>query len=91
MKKVIKKIANIMKLIFGYLIMITLFVGGFTFFGYLVALIVGGDVAAIICEVIYKHIFPVLIYTASVSVLLGLVAMYLSGETALTSSKKKKD
>ncbi len=90
MKNVIKKIANVLKLVFGYLIMITVFAGGLTFFGYLAALIIGGDVAAIICEVIYKQIFPVLIYIASGSVLLGLVAMYLAGETSLTPSKKKK-
>ncbi len=90
MKNMIKKIANILKLVFGYLIMITLFTGGLTFFGFVAALIIGGDVAAVICEVIYKKIFPVLIYIASGSVLLGLVSMYLSGETALTSSKKKK-
>ena len=90
MKNIIKKIANILKLVFGYLIMITLFTGGLTFFGFVAALIIGGDVAAVICEVIYKKIFPVLIYIASSSVLLGLVSMYLSGETALTSSKKKK-
>ena len=78
-------------MVFGYSIMTTLFAGGLTFFGFVVALIIGGDAATVICEVIYKHIFPIIIYIASATVLLGLVAMYLSGETALAPDKKKKN
>ena len=59
MKNTVKKIAEKMKLVFGYSIMITLFVGGITFFGYLAALVIGGDTAARICDVIYiGHILP---------------------------------
>lgn len=90
MKNTLKKISNAMKTVFGYGIMITLFAGGFTFFGYMAALIIGGDTAALICAVIYEKIIPVLIYTSTIMVLLGLVAMYLSGEQALTSAKKVK-
>ena len=89
MKEFCKKLSNILKTIFGYGIMAVLFAGGLTFFGYLAALIIGGDAAAAICTVIYKNIIPVIIYAAVVLVLLGLVAMYLNGEMALTSSKKK--
>ena len=90
MKETMKKIANVCKLIFGYGIMITLFVGGLTFFGYVAALIIGGDVAATICTVIYKHIIPVMIYVSTVLVLFGLLCMYLAGEIALAPEKKKK-
>ena len=90
MKDKLKKVADFLKLIFGYGIMITLFVGGFTFFGYLVALIIGGDIATSICVFIYEKIVPVMIYITTSMVLLGLVTMYLSGETALTAEKKKK-
>ncbi len=85
-----KKISSALKTIFGYGIMISLFAGGATFFGYVAALIIGGDVAAQICDVIYNHIIPIIVYLASVMVLLGLVAMYLGGEMALTAEKKKK-
>ena len=88
MKEFFKKLSNILKTIFGYGVMIDLFAGGLTFFGYLAALIIGGDVATAICTVIYKDIFPVIIYSSVIMVLLGLVAMYLGGEVALTSSKK---
>ena len=69
--------------------MICLFAGGLTFFGYLAALIIGGDTAGLICNFIYKSIIPVIIYTSVIMVLLGLVAMYLNGEVALTPEKKK--
>ncbi len=90
MKETMKKISEILRLVFGYGIMITLFVGGLTFFGYLIALIIGGDTAANICTFIYKGIVPVMIKVTTSMVLLGLVVMYLSGEQALTASTGKK-
>ena len=87
---VCKKIAGVCKIIFGYGIMITLFAGGLTFLGYVVALIVGGDVAAAICNVIYKQIFPIIIYASTVLVMFGLLTMYLAGEKALTPTKREK-
>jgi len=89
MNETLKKLSDVCKMIFGYGIMITLFAGGFTFFGYLVALIVGGDLAAMICAVIYEQLIPIIIYTSTILVLFGLGTMYLAGEKALTSDKKK--
>lgn len=89
MKEFCKKASNVLKSIVGYGIMIALFTGGLTFFGYVAALFIGGDVAAAICSVIYDNIIPVIIYLAVIMVLLGLVAMYLAGEKALTPEKKQ--
>ncbi len=89
MKEFLKKVSDVLKTVFGYGIMICLFAGGLTFFGYIAALIIGGDTAAMICEVIYKTVIPYIIKTSTVLVLLGLLVMYLRGETALTPSKKK--
>ena len=89
MKKTIKYIADILKMAFGYGIMITIFLGGLTFFGYLAALIVGGDTAVAMCTFIYKQITPIIIYASTILVLLGLVVMYLSGEVALAPNKKR--
>ena len=88
MKEFLKKISAVLKTIFGYGIMICLFAGGLTFFGYVAALIIGGNTAAVICSVIYKQIIPVIVYVTSILVLLGLLAMYLNGEMALTAKKK---
>ena len=89
MKAIMKKTADILGIIFGYGIMICLLLSGCTFFGYLFALIAGGEIAAAICTFIYKGIFPIIIYASSLLVLVGLVKMYLSGETALTISAKR--
>ncbi|MBR2452672.1 MAG: hypothetical protein IKB32_01305 [Clostridia bacterium] len=89
MKAFFKKISTVLKTIFGYGIMLCLFAGGLTFLGYIAALIIGGNTAATICFVIYKKIIPIIVYTSSVLVLLGLLAMYLNGELALTAKKNK--
>ena len=89
MKEFCKKLSAVLKAVFGYGIMICLFAGGMTFFGYLAALIIGGETAAAICVFIYKTIIPMIVKTSTIMVLLGLVAMYLHGEMALTSDKKK--
>lgn len=88
MKEICKKIAAVLKTIFGYGIMICLFAGGLTFFGYLAALIIGGETATAICAFLYKTVIPVIIKISTYMVLLGLVAMYLNGENALTTGKK---
>lgn len=88
MKQFFKKISQVCKLIFGYGIMIVLFSGGLTFFGYLMALIIGGNIAAAICTWLYKTCIPVIIYASTILILFGLVSMYMAGEVALTPSKK---
>ncbi|MBQ2731068.1 MAG: hypothetical protein IJF24_03510 [Clostridia bacterium] len=88
MKQVCKKIAAVLKTIFGWGIFVSLFAGGLTFFGYLAAFFLGGETATAICVFIQKQIFPVIIYLSTVMVVLGLVAMYFDGEKALTSEKK---
>lgn len=89
MKKILNKLVAVLRTIFGYGILTSLFAGGLTFFGYVVALIVGGDLATTICRVIYKDVFPIIVYIATIMVLLGLLVMYLSGEQALTVHKKE--
>ena len=91
MKKILHKIADVLRIIFGYGILTGLFAGGLTFFGFVAALIIGGDTATLICRVIYKEILPIIVYGTTIMVLLGLLIMYLSGETALTVGKKKSD
>ena len=89
MKDFAKMTAAVLRPVFGYGILICLFAGGLTFLGYLAALLIGGETAAAICIFIYKTIIPTIIYASTTLVLLGLLIMYLSGETALTSNKKK--
>ena len=91
MKNVCKKIADVLSTIFGWGILVSLFAGGLTFFGYVAAICIGGGengLGAQICTFLYKDVFPILVYIATSCVLLGLLVMYLSGEQALTVSKK---
>lgn len=83
-----KKLASTLQLIFGYGILICLFAGGLTFFGYVFALIIGGETATAICIFIYETIFSIVIKTSTIMVLLGLIVMYLKGEVSLTMRKK---
>ena len=87
-KKMEKPVA-VMKTVFGWAIMLSLFVGGATMIGYVVAIILGGEPAAAITAFIKKYIIPGVTYTATVSVLFGLIIMYLSGQTALSAKKNK--
>lgn len=88
MKQTMKKISSVLKTVFGYGILAVLFVGGITFLGYVAALIIGGEPAAEICTFIYKSVIPIIVYGSTILVLLGLLAMYLGGEFALTAKKK---
>jgi len=89
MKNFCKKLSDILKTIFGWGIMIVLFAGGLTFFGYVIALCIGGSVGTAISVFLYKQVLTWVIYLSVILVLLGLVAMYLAGEVALTPEKKK--
>lgn len=90
-KKLIKKLEKpvaVGKIIFGYAIMISLFVGGAILFGFLIALCIGGDTAAAICAFIKTYMIPGVTYTSTIAVLFGIILMYLSGEVALSAKKK---
>ena len=90
MKNVFKKIADVIYWIYGYGIMLALFIGGLSFIGYVAALIIGGETATNICIFIYKTVYPWIVKGTSVVVLLGLLMMYLRGEKALAGRSKKK-
>ena len=89
MKEALRKISDVFRLIFGYGIMIVLFAGGLTFFGYVAALIIGGETATAVCTWIYKSFIPVIIYSSTALILFGLLTMYLAGEKALVPHGKK--
>lgn len=88
MKETRKRISDVCKLVFGYGIMIVLLAGGATFFGYMIALAIGGETATNICTWIYQSFIPVIIYSSTILILFGLFAMYLAGEKALTPGRK---
>ena len=90
MKKFRENTAKILSYVYAIGIAVSLFVGAITVFGYIVALIVGGDTATEMCSFIYQKIYPIIIYLSSVSILIGLVKMYFAGEKSLVPPKKNR-
>lgn len=89
MKKFFLKFAFVLRIIFGYGIMICLMVGGLTFFGYLFAIIIGEDTAAKICDIISKYINPILVLISTSMIVLGLISMYIAGDVKRRKVKKE--
>jgi hypothetical protein len=90
MKKFRETTAKILSYVYGIGIAVSLFAGALSVIGYVAALIIGGDTAGEICKFIYKDFYPVIIYMSSISILIGLVKMYVAGEKSLVPPKKKK-
>lgn len=88
-KPFFKKMISVMDAVFGWGIGIVLFAGGLTFFGFVAALIIGGDTGAEICKFLHKTVFTWIISAGSLLVLFGLLRIYLSGEHSLRLSEKK--
>lgn len=86
-KKLAKPVA-LLKKIFGWGIMISLFAGAMTILGYIFAFIAGGELATEVCLAIKSYAIPAVTYSSCSLVLFGLVIMYLSGEVALSVKKK---
>lgn len=86
-----KKISSVLLRLFAIGVLVTLFAGALSLVGYLVAFVIGGETATKLCTFIYKEYFPVVIQICSVSVLFGLIGMYLKKEKALTFSEEKEE
>lgn len=89
MKELIRKLCVGIDFVFGCGLMLSLAVGALSFLLYVAAIIAGGEAAAAICAFVYKGVYPVLIYCTSCLVLLGLLGMYLKGQTALSRKEQK--
>ena len=87
LKKLEKPVA-VLKKIFGWGIMISLFAGAMTIFGYIFAFIAGGNLATEVCLALKTYAIPAVTYTSTGMVMFGLLIMYLSGQTALSAKKK---
>ena len=87
MIKRLERPVAVLKKIFGWSVMLTLFVGGASFFAFILAIAVGGELAVSITAFIKQYIIPGVTYASTVTVLYGIIVMYLSGQTALSAKK----
>ena len=79
-KEICHKIAYVLEWIIGYSLFICLFVGGLGFFGFVVALCIGGDTATMICKWLYSNFYKYLTFISTATVLLCLLMLYLRGD-----------
>lgn len=91
MKKILTVLTKILDKIYSIGILVCLFGGGLTFFGFLAAFIIGGETATEICVYIQNQIFKWLIYGGNVIICLGLVNMYLKKQKSLTVSDENRE
>lgn len=85
-----EKILNILTKIWAMVSFVLLFTGGISVFGYIAAIIIGGETGAEIINFLYTKLFSTLIYVNSIFIIVGLIKMELAGEQSLTAGKKKK-
>lgn len=81
-----QKFTDALSAVFGYAVLAILFLGGLSFFAFLVAFFIGGDAAAAITAFISKKFYPILVMTSTVSLLFAMLIFYLRGDL---SAKKK--
>ena len=80
--------------LFGYLLWLILIAGGIAGIAFIVLNIIGGGEGSFVetaAAFIHKKYFPIVIRVSAVTILIGLVGMYLSGEKALSMDFDKKE
>lgn len=86
-----KKGSQILYQLFGWGAYISIFAGAACFFGFVIALIIGGGTGAALAVMIKGTFFPIIIKLTSFSVALGLIGMYFGKEQALSMTADKKE
>jgi len=84
-----KNLGDFLLRVFAVGILLSLFAGGLSFIGYLVALALGGETAEMLCVFIFKSYLPWVIKLTSIFTMCGLAGMYLTKRKALTANVKQ--
>ena len=85
------KIAKLCNVVFGYGMLIAMFVAFILFVGFVAAFFIGEDAAAALTTFLYKTLLPKTYVLAVIASFFGIVGMYLHGEKAMLMSKKPKN
>lgn len=81
-----KKISTTLLTLFAYGIVSCLFAGGLSLVGYLIALLIGGEIATNLCAWVFKTYLPWVIRLSAVFSGFGLLGMYTGKKQALTAA-----
>ncbi len=79
-----------MNKVYGMLLMTSLFAGFLPVIPFIVAIIIGGTSAEKICLFLYNQYYPWVIAATSISVIVGLIGMYVSKMITFDIKKKQK-
>lgn len=80
-----KKIFVVLKRIYGIMMSLAFWGGAIPLLPFVIAIFVGGDTGEAIALFLYNQYYPWVIALASLSVLVGLAAMYAGKEKALST------
>ena len=88
-----KKLYTIMNEIYAVMMFASFFAGFIPVIPFIIALIIGGEVGAAIYSFFFQKYFPLVIAIGSISIVVGLVAMYIgkNEDLSLKSMKKSKE
>lgn len=81
------KVIHALNRIFGITIVICLIVGFLTALGFCIALLVGGELSMILCNLIQLYVIPTLYVSGASTTFIGLLKMYLAGEKTFVMEK----
>ena len=88
-----EKIYNVLNRTYGICMMVSFFAGGLPIIPFIIAVIIGGQTGEAIATFLYKSYYPWVIVLASVSIVIGVVAMYVKKQhdfSLKSLSKKEK-
>ena len=86
-----KKIFKALNNIYGVLMFTSFFAGFLPIVPFIIAIIVGGDFAANVCNFLYNQYYPWVIILGCVAIVIGLVAMYIGKLEGLSVKKVSTD
>ena len=79
-----EKLYTIFNKMYGIMMTVSFFAGFLPLIPFVVAMIIGGDVGEMIAVFLYKQYYPWVIIIGSLSIVVGLVAMYIGKREALS-------
>lgn len=85
-----EKIYKILNRIYGVTMFTAFFGGVLPLIPFMIALIIGGTTGEAIATFLYNDYYPWIIALASVAVVIGLIAMYVGKQSALSTKSFKK-
>lgn len=86
-----EKLYKILNKIYGLVLFISFFAGLLPIIPFIIAIIIGGPTGEAISLFLSKQYYPVIIALASISVIIGWVAMYVKNGEDVAFKKKKTD